>query len=173
MKSQDQNRGIKSAAAVQDIDRIWEGDSPLTHTIGVGWGDCDPAQIAYTANVPGWNLEALEAWYKQCLGGNWFELNLDNGIGTPFVKLNVEFHAPITPRSDLQCRVYVEKIGNTSLSHHVEGSQSNRLCYTGTSTSVFVNASTFEPIKILTNMGHSIRHYASAQGRDFIDSSRA
>ncbi len=34
---------------------------PFCHVIDVGWGDTDPAQIAYTSNIPAWALRAIEA----------------------------------------------------------------------------------------------------------------
>lgn len=39
---------------------------PYRHVIDVGWGDTDPAQIAYTSNIPDWALRSIEAWFKAC-----------------------------------------------------------------------------------------------------------
>ena len=41
-----------------------EGSGPDTfvHEIRVGWGDCDPAKIAYTGRLPAFALEAIDAW---------------------------------------------------------------------------------------------------------------
>jgi 4-hydroxybenzoyl-CoA thioesterase len=142
---------------------------PFVHSITVGWGDCDPAQIAYTASVLGWGLKALEAWCDICLGVNWFELNLNHGIGTPFVHMSYDFTAPITPRAVLECTVYVRQIGRSSLHHIVEGRQSGRLCFTGNMTSVFVAAAQLKPIAIPPNMRKSIELYAAGQGRALED----
>jgi len=53
----------------------------------VGFGDCDPARIAYTGRIPEFALKAIDAFWEDLLDGdNWFRMNVDQGIGTPFVK---------------------------------------------------------------------------------------
>jgi acyl-CoA thioesterase FadM len=163
-------RGIKLPASSTDTAAVHTPPpGPFVHPVTVGWGDCDPAQIAYTASVLSWGLKALEAWCDICLGVNWFELNLNHGIGTPFVHMSYDFTAPITPRAVLECTVYVRKIGRSSLHQIVEGRQSGQLCFTGTMTSVFVAASQLKPIPIPPNMRQSIELYAAGQGRDLED----
>ena len=138
---------------------------PYVHLITVGWGDCDPAQIAYTANVLSWGMKALEAWCNHCLGVNWFELNMNHGIGTPFVHISYDFTSPITPRGVLECTVYVRRIGRTSLHHIIEGRQTDRFCFTGNMASVFVTAAQLKPVPIPPNMRKSMELYAAGQGR--------
>lgn len=159
--------GIRLPASASDIVAVHTAPpGPFVHSITVGWGDCDPAQIAYTANVLSWGMKALEAWCNLCLGVNWFELNMNHGIGTPFVHMSYDFTAPITPRATLECTVYVHRIGRSSLHHIVEGQQSGRLCFNGKMTSVFVTASKMKPIPIPPNMRQSIQLYAAGQGRE-------
>ena len=163
-------RGIRPPASATDIAAVrTTPPGPCVHPITVGWGDCDPAQIAYTANVPSWGMKALEAWCVLCLGVNWFELNMDHGIGTPFVHMSYDFTAPITPRGMLECTVYVRRIGRSSLHHIIEGRQSGQLCFSGNMTSVFVAASQLKPIAIPPNMRQSIQLYADGQGRALED----
>lgn len=137
------------------------------HQITIRWGDCDPAQIAYTARIPAWGLEAIDAWYKNCLGINWYEINLDYGIGTPFVSVEFQFKSPVTPRSLLNVNVFVARLGNSSLKHVVEGYQNGTLCFVGQTVGAFVDAGTMKPMKIPTNMRQRINHYTSIQNRDF------
>ncbi len=142
---------------------------PFVHVITVGWGDCDPAQIAYTANVLSWGMKALEAWCNQCLGVNWFEINMDHGVGTPFVHMSYDIAAPITPRATLDCTIYIRRIGRSSLHQIIEGRQSGQLCFTGNMSSVFVTAAKMTPIPIPPNMRKSIQLYAAGQGRELED----
>ena len=156
--------GITAPDKWQDIDApLANLSATLNHTITVAWGDCDPAQIAYTSNIPGWGLLAIEAWYKSCLGKNWFELNLDCGVGTPFVSLNFEFKSPVTPRHPLLIKVFVHHLGQSSLSHRVDGYQNEKLCFSGKTTAAFVDASILKAIPIPPNMRQSIEHYCSIQ----------
>lgn len=156
--------GIRSPGPWHDIDRPRKSfTGPLVHEITVGWGDCDPAQIAYTANIPAWGIEAIEAWYRHCLGAGWYELNLRHGIGTPFVSLGFDFKSPVTPMHVLQVCVEVTRIGNSSLSHAVTGKQEDMLCFTGQTTATFVEAAAMSPLRIPPNIRQSIESYRSAQ----------
>ena len=158
-------RGIRPAGPARDIDAPQEIESaPLVHEITVGWGDCDPAQIAYTANMPAWGLRAIEAWYRACLGLDWYEINLDHGVGTPFVSLTFDFAAPVTPRAPLELRVYVERLGRSSLAHHVIASQAGKVCFIGQTTAAFVDAQKMKPMAIPANMRESIERYIALQG---------
>lgn len=158
--------GIQPPPPVRDVDTDAPGTGgPFVHSISVGWGDCDPAQIAYTARIPAWGLDALEAWYRACLGVGWFEINMDHGIGTPFVSLAFDFASPVTPRAPLDCAVFVTRIGRSSLSHRIEGAQAGTPCFAGTTTAAFVDASRLKAIAIPPNMRRRIGAYADLQGR--------
>ena len=75
------------------------GQDTFIHEIRVGWGDCDPARIAYTGRLPAFALEAIDAWWEHQLGGDgWYQMELDRGTGTPFVHMSIDFRSPVTPR---------------------------------------------------------------------------
>jgi acyl-CoA thioesterase FadM len=96
------------------------------HTIRVGWGDCDPARIAYTARLPAFALEAIDAWWEHHLGGGWYQMELDHGFGTPFVSMQIDFVGPVTPRHRLVCAVSPTRLGTTSIGFRVIGRQDGR-----------------------------------------------
>lgn len=111
------------------------------HEIRVGWGDCDPARIAYTARIPAWALEALNGWWEHNLGGDgWYQMELDRGIGTPFVRMTMDFKRPVTPRHRLMCHVWPNLLGETSVGFHVDGHQDGKLCFSGDFVCVFIKA---------------------------------
>ena len=146
---------------------------PYRHVIGVGWGDSDPAQIAYTSNIPDWALRSIEAWFKACVGVGWYEINVDLGVGTPFVNLTCAFHSPITPRHDLNVDVTITRIGRTSLACAVAGYQSSdEPCFSGEFVCVFIDSVRVEPIPIPKQMRANIRRFADAQGSPFEDAIR-
>lgn len=119
-------------------------DTSFEHVIRVGWGDCDPARIAYTARIPAWALESIDAWWEHHLGGDgWFQMEIDRNVGTPFVSLSMDFRAPVTPRHRLACRVWPKRLGSKSISFHVEGRQDGVLCFEGDFTCVFTIADQF------------------------------
>lgn len=122
------------------------GVKPFEHVIRVGWGDCDPARIAYTARLPAFALEAIDAWWEHHLDGDgWYQMELDRNMGTPFVHLSLDFRSPVTPRHRLRCAVYPTRLGDKSITFRVEGRQDGTLCFEGSFTCVFTIAEGFRP----------------------------
>jgi len=113
------------------------------HEIRVTWGDCDPARIVYTARIPWFALDAINAWWEERLGDGWFQLELDRGVGTPFVHMSLDFRAPVTPRHRLICHVWPARLGATSIDFRVDGVQDGVTCFEGRFTCVFVEARAF------------------------------
>jgi len=168
MAESNQTAGIQHIPeAIQDLDTACEHALPARDfQLTVGWGDCDPAQIAYTARIPEWALKAIEDWYRYCLV-DWYQINLQRGIGTPFVSLSCKFSAPVTPRYPLIMKVFVTRLGNSSLSHRVEALQNNVLCFSADTTAVFVEACGMKPVPIPPNMRKNIENYIQHQQRRF------
>ena len=116
---------------------------PFVYEIRVGWGDCDPAKIAYTGRLPDFALSAIDAWWEHTLGGDgWYQLEMDRGFGTPFVHLSMDFRAPVTPRHRLICETFPVRLGTKSITFRVLGRQDGVLCFEGTFTCVFSIAGT-------------------------------
>jgi len=113
------------------------------HEIRVSWGDCDPARIVYTGKLPAMALEAINGWWEEHLGDGWFQMEIDRNVGTPFVRLEMNFHSPVTPRHRLKCYVWPVKLGDTSIAFRVDGEQDGTLCFSFRSVSVFIVANEF------------------------------
>ena len=116
------------------------------HEIRVRWSDCDPAKIAFTGRIPYFALESIDAWWEQAVGDDWYRLNIDKDIGTPFVHISLDFKKPVTPRHLLCCKVKLIKLGESSVRFSVKGYQNNQLCFEGEFVEVFVAAQ--EHVKI-------------------------
>lgn len=120
------------------------GTAPFVHEIRVTWGDCDPARIVYTARLPWFCLDAINAWWEHHLGGDgWYQLELDRNVGTPFVHMSLDFRAPVTPRHRLLCDVWPARLGESSIEFRVDGRQDGELCFEGRFVCVFTVADTF------------------------------
>lgn len=114
------------------------------HVIRVTWGDCDPARIAYTGRLPWFALDAINAWWEDKLGGDgWFQMELDRNVGTPFVRLEMDFSRPVTPRHRLSCFVWPVHLGETSIAFRVDAEQDGKLCFSTRTVSVFIVADQF------------------------------
>lgn len=147
------SRGRQPFAAVREIAAPAAAlPPPFVHRCRVTWADCDVAQIAYTGRLPNFALEAIDAFWDAALGVDWYRMNLDYGVGTPFVRLEMDFHSPVTPRWPLDCQVAVTRLGRSSIGFRVTGRQEERDCFTGNFVCVFVNATTFETLEIPDNL---------------------
>lgn len=106
------------------------------------WGDSDPARMVYTARFPDFALRAIDAWLMANAGVNFYTMNVDWGIGTPFVHLECDFRSPATPRDALLIAVEVEKVGATSLTYRVAATieEDGRLCFEGRFVCVCVDS---------------------------------
>jgi 4-hydroxybenzoyl-CoA thioesterase len=119
--------------------------SSFVYRIRVAWGDCDPVRIAYTARIPEWALDALEAWWHHTIGLNWYTMQAERQLCTPFVHMKMDFRSPVTPRHPLECEVVVSRLGHRSIAHRVYGRQDGVLCFEGDHVAVFVDAVTMKP----------------------------
>lgn len=139
-------------------------DGVFNYRIRVGWGDCDPAQIAYTARLPNFGLQTIDAWWEALMGYGWYEMNRDKGFGTPFVHLSCDFRAPVTPRHPLICKLKPVKLGTRSLEFDFAGFQDGVHCYDGRYVSAFVNTTTFRPIAAPEDVRAAIEPLVAASG---------
>ena len=139
------------------------GPKPLhfVHPIRVRWGDCDPAAIAYTPRIPAWALEAIEAWWEHHAGIDWYHINIDRDLGTPFVHMSLDFRSPITPRHMLECEVVLKKIERRAVTHRVSGRQNGFICFEGEFVAVFVHSKAMAPRTPPADILAAIRPLAS------------
>ncbi len=113
------------------------------HEIRVTWGDCDPAKIVYTGRLPWFALDGINAWWEHHLGDDWYRMELDRNVGTPFVHMSLNFRSPVTPRHRLKLQVWPTKLGETSIGFHVNAYQDGVLCFDGDFVNVFIVANEF------------------------------
>jgi 4-hydroxybenzoyl-CoA thioesterase len=116
---------------------------PFVHRITVRWADCDPAEIAYTGRLPYFALEAIESWWVEAVGLDWFAMHAERNYGAPFVHIDLDFRAPVTPRFPLDCEVTPTRLGKSSIAFRVVGRQDGQLCFEGNFVSAFVTSKPF------------------------------
>lgn len=106
---------------------------PFVHRLRPTWGETDTARIVYTARYPDFGLRAIDAWFLERAGADYYRMNTEWGIGTPFVRLECDFRAPLTPRDVVEIEVAVERAGERSLTFSVRGriAGSGRLAFEG------------------------------------------
>jgi acyl-CoA thioesterase FadM len=118
---------------------------PYAYPIDVYWGHCDPANIAFTGQLMQFALQSIDAWWRQRIGHDWYAIENDLDVGTPFVRAEIDFKHPVTPRHQLLCEVNLVAMGNTSLQFKIVGRQNQIDCFEAYYTCVRVNPASFKP----------------------------
>ncbi|MFZ0486927.1 MAG: thioesterase family protein [Arenicellales bacterium] len=135
---------------------------PFVHHRVINWGDTDAARIVYTGRFLDFALEAIEDWFRTVVGYGWYEMNMDLGIGTPFVKASIDFKAPLTPRDGLRTTVVVERAGRASITFNVTGERDDGVCsFSGALVCCVVAAGKMEPVEIPVDWRERIDHYTA------------
>ncbi len=102
---------------------------PFVHTRRIMFGDTDAARVVYTPRFLHFVVEALDGWFDERLGVNWYDMNVDQNIGTPFVRSEIDYRSALTPRDTLASTVRLIKRGGSSLHFSVVGCVGERLVY--------------------------------------------
>lgn len=110
------------------------------YTYHVGFGDCDPAGIAYTGALVNAALRAIDRFLSDVTGGRgWYAMSVQLGMGMPFVHLDVNFAAPVRGDADLDFAVTITRLGRTSVGFQVTGRQGDKDCFRLDSVNVVVS----------------------------------
>ena len=81
-----------------------------THSVGVTFGDCDPAGIVFFPNFLRWMDTASLSFFMQCGVPPWRELEKTRGIvGTPLLEINTKFIKSATYGETLTITTHVEE----------------------------------------------------------------
>jgi len=96
-----------------------QSDIPFATRRRVNWGDSDTAEIAYTGSFVPFAIDTLEVWYEAVLGFNFYQLK-QNNMGNPAVSLHFDFHAPLVVGDRFDTAVFVERLGQSSITHRFE-----------------------------------------------------
>jgi len=119
----------------------------FTTTILVRFGDLDAAGIAYYPNLVNFLHEAFEDFFAGHVGRTYPEL-FSEGVGSPTVKVEMEFLSPVRYGDQVRIGVVVEHVGHTSLRVRYEGRVGESPVFVARNTMVIVDMKTFRPTPI-------------------------
>lgn len=80
----------------------------------IRFGQCDPAGIVYTPNFFDIFNVAVEQWYGDALGIDYYDLIRNRRTGLGYVNAFADFFLPCRMGDELDIAVDVARIGNTS-----------------------------------------------------------
>jgi 4-hydroxybenzoyl-CoA thioesterase len=114
---------------------------PFVYRRAVIWRDTDAAQIVYTGSCLDFALEAIEAMLRARIGLDWYRLNVEEGLGAPFVTVTLDFLRPVTPKDELDIAVTVARLGKSSVSYGIDGriAATGVTAFAASATAVFID----------------------------------
>jgi len=116
-------------------------------SILVRFGDLDAAGIAYYPNLVNFLHEALEDFFAGHVGRTYPEV-FGAGLGSPTVKVEMEFLSPVRYGDHVEIGVVAEHVGRSSVRMRYEGSVRGRPVFRAHNTMVIVDMATFRPTAI-------------------------
>lgn len=134
------------------------------------WSDTDAARVIFTGRIADYLIEAIDHFMGKVAGHRWFEMNMDVGVGTPFVSVAFDVFKPITPRMVLKCPVFVEKVGNSSVTFRIEiYDEQDTLLVTGKTVNVFVDSEALTKTSIPREIRERLESYQRQHGAMICD----
>lgn len=133
---------------------------PYVHRRVPGWSDTDAAQIVYTVRFVDYAMEAIEGWFRDVMQLDWYRMNTELDMGTPFVKIDMDIKSPLTPRDELETCVLVERMGRSSLTFNVIGKRNgDEISFESRFICSMVRKSTMQSISIPAELRHNVDRY--------------
>ena len=114
----------------------------FTTTILVRFGDLDAAGIAYYPNLVNFLHEAFEDFFAGHVGMTYPEL-FSGGVGSPTVKIEMEFLSPVRYGDHVEVAVVIEHVGSSSVRIRYSASVQGRPVFHARNTAVVVDMRTF------------------------------
>lgn len=91
---------VATAAGAAAIDY----PAPYVYRRRVRWGDSDAARIAYTVRFFDYAMEAIEGWFDDVLGSDWYISNTQHGLGLSIRSCRDGHPGAAAPARDGQCQ---------------------------------------------------------------------
>lgn len=127
----------------------------------VKWGECDPAGILYTPRAFDYITEAIEQWFRDVGGSDWMHMLSAEDIGAPTVHAACNYRSPMAPGLKVCVTVYLERIGDSSLTFLVRCEDEQRLYFEGTLVSCVISISDHRACPIPDGMRQRAETYAA------------
>lgn len=133
---------------------------PYIHKRLPRWSETDAAQIIYTVRFVDYAMEAIEGWFRNVMRLDWYRMNTELDMGTPFVKIDMDIKTPLTPNDELDMCVLVEKMGRSSLTFNVVGKRNGEeISFKSRFVCSMARKSTMQSISIPEQLRQNVNSY--------------
>ncbi len=133
---------------------LWSTEIVVRH------GNCDPAGIVYTPEFFHFFNQAIEAWFCDCLGIDYYECLGPRGVGLGYAEASATFLAPCMMGEKLKIHVVVERVGTKSYSLILHALKDGAEALRGRFTTVTTSLDAHRAIEIPTDLKTALLNYA-------------
>jgi 4-hydroxybenzoyl-CoA thioesterase/acyl-CoA thioester hydrolase len=130
--------------------------------IKIRFGHCDPAGIVYTPKFFDIFNVAIEKWYEDALGIDYYEIIGARRIGLGYANAHADFFSPCTMGSPLDIVVDLERIGNSSFVILLHAFQGEIEALRGRFTVVTTDLTNHKPAPIPEDLRGALLVYSSS-----------
>lgn len=124
--------------------------SAFETTIQVRFGHVDPAGIAYFPRLFDYIHDVFEEMWEEHVGQRYYHLLLDQRLGFPLVKSDVNFSKPLRFGDRPLVRVTTEHVGRSSLRLRYRFLLDGELCLDALMTTACIHLDTMKSVPIET-----------------------
>jgi 4-hydroxybenzoyl-CoA thioesterase len=136
---------------------------PFVYQRPIHWGETDAAGIVYTGQFLDFMLEAVECWWREVVGLDWYRMNKEHKMGSPMVSAHLDFVAPVYDGDVLDLSVIVEHMGGASIKHFITGTGPDGVKrFEGYLTGAIVNNEIMKAVRIPDDWRKTIADYQVA-----------
>lgn len=124
----------------------------------IQFGDCDPAGYVYTPRISYFVIGAVTEYLSSLLGEPAIRKMLNLGILPPAKALAIEFLFPMKWDDEIDIKVVVKNIGNSSFLFFVEAfNLKGQAVFTASLTQVCVSKETNKPVEIPKELSSALQ----------------
>lgn len=115
----------------------------------IRYSDCDPQGIVFNGNYARYWDDAMTDWFDDLEDKDGISLS-GLGIDVVTARLEIDFKSPATLRDILETEIETEKLGNTSMTLHIETTKQSdsSLVAVGKIVCVFVDRELLSPVPV-------------------------
>jgi 4-hydroxybenzoyl-CoA thioesterase len=134
--------------------------SVFTLTVPIRFGDCDAAGIVFYPRYFEMLNRTVEDWFSGPLGRSFKTLHLDDRVGVPTARFEVDFRKASRLEEVLQFRLAVERLGRSSCTLRIGAWCGDELRLDVRQTIVFVDLDGMKPKSWLADLRARMQSFA-------------
>lgn len=120
----------------------------FTYKRQIQFGDTDAVGIVYTVRFFDYCMEAIDAWQREYLDIDWFDMVDKRKIGTPMVNIDMKMTGPLA-RGKAHILLLITKVGQSSVVFQLHGrDEEDNPSFIANFTYCLTDSTYFKPIPI-------------------------